>query len=624
MADGRKLNFKMKIKLLLLAGLLVSARALRADGLPADPDGAQLLQAAQRLVAAYHAGQPPATNRLRVVYFVPADGEPLPHYAERLERVLADVSDFYRDGFRRFGLASDGLPLERPDGKLWLHLVRGKLPASQYHYESGDETAAEIQDALKGTLDTQREHLLVFYALCRQTNGGRYVFNAPYYGGGSQQNGWCHAADCELLDPQLLLETNRSIVYTEHYYPRMEQTLAQFNSYYLGGVAHELGHCLSLPHDDGGVAEQPFGVSLMGGGNATYRQEVWGGGPPTYLGRASVLKLLSQPLFTGSNRGRRDDVKWLCDALTFSASNGVVQVAGAITDAIPAYAVIAYVWKDKGDDHESRTFCGLVKDGRFVLALDGIETNRAQRYRLLLSKLHVNGAAATEGFPLTYLASGPEVAALNAEWLVDRAERAVMTARPEARDFVSDAVIGAAPTPDGARKLRALRAVLEPAAPFDLSSVAGDSALLSDAAWSDAKVGWGEVARNHFWFDAHIQNGVLFRLNGQFFDKGLYAHSSARYVFPLDGKWKTFTAKIGLQDGAADQGSAIFTVRGDGRELYRSPMLRAGQVAKVKVAVTQVKTLELVTEGGEGHNHNSWAVWAEPKVERETKPKLKF
>src|ERR1035437_7705152 len=153
----------MKTSMFLLAWSLVSASALLADGVAADPDGATLLQAAQGMVAAYHAGQPNATNRLRVVYFVPQDSEPLPHYAERLERVMADVSNFYRDGFRRFGIASDGLPLERQDGKLLIHLVRGKLPANQYHYESGDETAREIHDALKGTLDTEREHLLVFY-----------------------------------------------------------------------------------------------------------------------------------------------------------------------------------------------------------------------------------------------------------------------------------------------------------------------------------------------------------------------------------------------------------------------------------------------------------------------------
>jgi hypothetical protein len=108
----------------------------------------------------------------------------------------------------------------------------------------------------------------------------------------------------------------------------------------------------------------------------------------------------------------------------------------------------------------------------------------------------------------------------------------------------------------------------------------------------------------------------LLKLGGQFYDKGLYAHSSARFVFPVNGKWKTFTATIGLRDGAAMQGSAVFTVRGNGRELYRSRMLRVGEQAEVRVDISQVKKLELLTEGGEGHNHNSWAIWAEAKVLR--------
>jgi hypothetical protein len=41
-----------------------------------------------------------------------------------------------------------------------------------------------------------------------------------------------------------------------------------------------------------------------------------------------------------------------------------------------------------------------------------------------------------------------------------------------------------------------------------------------------------------------------------------------------------------------------------------------GEREDVKVDVSQVKELELLTEGGEGHNHNSWAIWAEPIVQR--------
>jgi hypothetical protein len=39
-------------------------------------------------------------------------------------------------------------------------------------------------------------------------------------------------------------------------------------------------------------------------------------------------------------------------------------------------------------------------------------------------------------------------------------------------------------------------------------------------------------------------------------------------------------------------------------------------VARVKLDVSHVKDLELLADGGEGHNHNSWAVWADPEVLR--------
>lgn len=392
----------------------VKSRAALAD----DPEGRAMVESARRVIDGYHADQPANGAKLRVVYFHPSDRDPLPGYAERLDRALNDISDFYRDGLRRLGVPSEGLPLERKGGRVLLHLVRGKLPASGYRHESGDETWAEVRAALKDVFDADREHVLILYALCRQEPDGRYVFDAPYYGDGAsdQRAGLCHAADCELLDPVLLRETRKKIVYTEHYFPRKQQTLARFNSWYLGGIAHELGHGLGLDHDAGSFAEIRFGTSLMGGGNHTYRQETWGGGGPTYLSRATVLQLAAHPLVTGSDRGRRDDIGTALRDVRFSAAGRGLKIEGKVAGEIPAYAVAAYVCltRDGDMDHASESFPALIKDGAFSLRLRDL---RRDDYRLRLVSFHANGGTTERDFELRFDAAGrPDTAALNAAW----------------------------------------------------------------------------------------------------------------------------------------------------------------------------------------------------------------
>ncbi|RYD36521.1 MAG: glycosyl hydrolase, partial [Verrucomicrobiaceae bacterium] len=62
--------------------------------------------------------------------------------------------------------------------------------------------------------------------------------------------------------------------------------------------------------------------------------------------------------------------------------------------------------------------------------------------------------------------------------------------------------------------------------------------------------------------------------------------------------------------------SAVFIIRGDGKELFRSAPLRAGVRESLSVDVSDVKDLELLTEGGGGDSNGSWAIWADPKIRR--------
>lgn len=557
-------------------------------------------------------------NKVRLVYFHPADRGPLAQYKSRLNRIVADVSDFYRAGLARFAVNDVALDFEKNESGYVIHVVQGQLPAAQYDYESGSTIKREIQTALDNVIDFDRAHVLAIHALCYQNDKGKYVFHTPYYGDGSQKSGFCHAADCELLDPALLTETKKRIVYSEHYYPRVDQSIGKFNSWYLGGIAHELGHGISLPHDAGRTEDQnQRGTSLMGDGNFHYREDLRGEGRAAYLSVGSALRLLSSPLLTKSNRQRFTDPQTRLDDLQFSQHDGV-QVSGVVTGKIAAYAAIAYLWRPKtwpGDpqqDHYSVTVPSLITANRFDIKVTDLKPGE---YRLRLAILHLNGADTNFDYHLNVDAKDQaNVAQLNENVVLQNAISAVVSGNAEAAKMVTDEIIREATTPEVVRKLKVLQQATVAAEPIDLHATQQKKVSLSDAKWDSAKVGWGTAERNLF--DRKQPNRLFLDLGGKFYDKGLYAHAASSFEFTLAKRWKSFSATVGVRDGALEQGSAVFTVRGDGKTLYTSPILRAGQTDRLEVDIANVTKLELVAEGGEGHVHNSWAIWVEPTVLR--------
>ena len=586
----------------------------------AAADRQQAMIAVQRKIAGFHRGQPDNRAVVKVVYFHAADREPLPNHAERLDRALSDVSDFYRDGLERLGVRSQGIPFERDErGKIKLRLVRGAQPSNHYKHESGDETWAEVQRALLGVIDRARDHVLILYGLCDTARDGRYIFHAPYYGAGgsNHQQGLCHAADCELLDPRNLTSTRR-MVFSEHYYAKQEMSVAQFNSWYLGGIAHELGHAFGLPHDSGAPEEAVLGTSLMGGGNLTYREGMHGGKKPSFLSLASALRLAAHPLFTRSDRARWEDVDMGPFQVEAAAEGASLNLSGQLMTNVPACAVIASVWSaaaKQGRDHDAQTFCSAVDEqGRFRLRSpppgDG-------RWNLRLGVVLANGAEPEVRTSFAVKEGVPQAGDLTMLLQVGAVEAILQKDPLMAAPLLTDAAIAIVKPDEARHRLKLLqRMTLPEAPPIDLDATSEVRVSLSDARWTKAEVGWGSIARNRWGAPPDFEQGLLLTVGGEVMEKGLHAHAASRFEFATNGRWHTFTATTAMRDGAPEFGSAVFIVEGDGVELARSRFLRGGQSEAMKVKIDGVRTLVLRAEGTEGNNHGCWAMWGEPVVER--------
>ncbi|MGI9244917.1 MAG: NPCBM/NEW2 domain-containing protein [Verrucomicrobiales bacterium] len=560
---------------------------------------------------------------LRVVYFHGNDMEPLPNYEERLGRVMQDISEFYRDGMKAHGMTCDGIPLEKhDDGRLVLHLVKGQHEAAHYDYESGSETEAEIRKALGDRIDFDREFVLVLYGQCWKMDDGRFGFYSPYYGkgGSSQRWGFCHAADCHLLDPELLTDTKNRFKYWEHYGDR-DQSVAMFNSFYIGGIAHELGHGLGLPHDGETMVERfRKGRSLMGNGNLTYRDELWKPrSKGSFLSLASAAQLASHPLFTGSSAGRFEPAAGELTELAAEAEGSSIRLRGKVVSETPSYAVIAYIDPAGGSDYDAKTAVTPTgENGEFSFRRLKIPKGKVQ---LRLVACFANGEKTKLMTPFGRDESGEiNIAALFEnvpEQILSAAERAVAAGNPEARNLIQRARAKSRGNDKLLRRVALLESWLEPAAdPIVLAESDATSCYLSDAQWENASSGWAGTPRDKWGAEPKFGQGLFLVIAGKLHEKGLPAHCPAEHTFATAGRWDRLEATVGLRDGTSPAARSIFIVNGDGRELFRSDQLAPGETAEVDVEIGGVEEIQLLTESGMESTHTCWAVWGSPKVTR--------
>lgn len=310
--------------------------------------------------------------QLNVVYFVPTDNPPKQNYEERISEILLHVQSFYGKYMKRWGYGerSFGLPMEN-SSTVDITRINADGPASDYPYEGGGSAVKEeVQAYMEANPDAKNsDHYLV---LLPENEDGA---GAPYYGLGQ---GWAFATDYEVMDVDNLGRERDATVY-------------------IGGLAHELGHGLLLPHTTHHASEnERLGMALMDAGNSTY------GDAPTFLTKRSAAILNVGQLFSetkgefyGSARARLKRIQG-----TVEGDNVVVE--GTYETDVPVSEAIVYQDPEGRSNYNAMGWVASVSGQQFETQMPVAEltkTDAGTDYEMYVRLIHENGTLSF--FPVT-------------------------------------------------------------------------------------------------------------------------------------------------------------------------------------------------------------------------------
>ena len=601
----------------------ISCLAVRPEVAPlAEPKQAAM---ALSILDSYHGPRPPTPpRRLYVVYFTPADRAPAPQYEQRLTAILRDIQSFYRDGMQRAGFGSETFPLESDTNQnVLIHLVKGQAPEGSYSKPDSDKIISECKPVLAAAgISIEQETVLIFCNLATFDEPSRtFSHHSPYYGMWNQTSGLCFALDSVILNDFYVPRTEPQLDDDEY----GSMSLGRFNTVFIGGIAHELGHAFALPHCGERWDQQALGTSLMGAGNRRFREEMRGEGLGAFLTFASALHLAGRPLFNGSDKGLSEEPRLQQCELKLSTKvtsagligrRGTFRVEGTVVGTPPVYGVIAYFDSHRDGGYTAPTGTAVPDaQGRFAIEVSDLAP--ATNGELRVEFCHVNGTTSEQHI-------GFRVDARRAvdisEWEQRQALEPIAVAVASHQLAVARAALQKLEAGNAldytkliGRKLTATLEDVAKSSPADVSTTIANFAL-GDAQAESASVGWLQPSANRVPPNDQIFSPLLD--SGRLYATGLYAHAPSRYVFNLGGKWGRLSGEAGLHTLQQPFGAVIFSIRADGQEVFRSAAVRGADQVKYQINLAGVQKLELIVDPAADNNSNDWGLWLDPTLSR--------
>lgn len=333
----------------------------------------------------------PTTNayNLNVIYFVPSDGDTVANFRNRLNGILRHGQTFYAKwmnywgfGDRTFGVSNDAL------GRVKITVVNGALTKASYPYEGGGNTViAELNTYFAAhPADKESEHTLVIMPASSYDASGE-PGGVPFYGLGR----WCFALDYAQMDTSYLGAGG---------------TLGDRATKWIGGLMHELGHGLNLPHNRGKVSEEADatkGTALMGSGNYTY------GKTPTFITKASAAQLNNCQVFRSSTAtGIYGGGSVTISNLQADYVSGNITLGVKFSATQTVNNVIVYQDRDDGADYDAVAWVATPSGDSIYLSMPISELqNTTGTYKLRIRFLFSNGSVSEKSYAYSFSSNVP-------------------------------------------------------------------------------------------------------------------------------------------------------------------------------------------------------------------------
>lgn len=582
--------------------------------LPIEPTEADMARS-REVLKKWEGEQPNKAPRvMRVVYWTPADRDPQPEYRPRLTRVLQSIQQFYKREMGKWGFPNRSIQLDmEKDGLMKIYVAKGKLKSADCSESDGADGQEIRRDALtvlkESGIDGNNETMVIFCNLAEWDPVKRTMsHHSPYYASGDSRHGTAWQVDSPLLDSNFLAVKDQHL--DDRQYGHI--SLGKYNSIFVGGACHELGHALGLPHCKACAAVSAVrGTPLMGSGNRTYGEDLRGESKGSFLSLAHALKLAAHPQFSGSVKQIETEAKAAFTDWKLEAGNDGLKVSGSVTANLPMHAVIAYADPAGGNDYDSEIAADIpTSDGKFTLLLPRPEKKNCTA-TLHFVALCANGAAtasvwSSQAFTMSCRIdanSGYDISRtmerLEMPTLIESAKKGMLA--PEKLATLS---------PTAQEAFRRLKRPDSTKVKFSPADVAAEtkSIPLSDTAPASASTGWGGVH-----FDRTPEGGPLVGAADGLFAHGLYAHANAEHVYALNGKWDSLSGVCSILEKG--YGAVEGTIVADDKVIWQSGLLKQGTAKPFSVNLKGVNNLKLQINAKKGNN-GAWAAWGEPVLKR--------